>query len=434
MTATPFDSPIFSKLLGDAELGHLFSATAEVRAMLIFEGALAKAQGEVGMIPETAGAFLHRASMEVQVDPAGLAEGTAANGIPVPALVAAFRAACNAPEYAPYAHWGATTQDVVDTALALRLRQALAILETRLDALLDRLAALAEAHAETPMAARTWGQVATPTTFGATVATWGEGLLAVRGELKDVRHATCILTLNGAAGTLGAMGTDGPAVRSKLATALGLRAPQRSPHADRSHTLRLAGWCARVLAASAKMATDLLLLARDGEVAVAGGSSSTMPQKANPVGPSVVRALHAHGAGLNATLQATTHWDARDGGAWMAEWLALPQLVIAAGRALAAADAEVTVDAALMRARVDDPTGLIHAEALSFDMARTMPRPEAQARVKAWAAEVRVEGGSLLDRAGADPADYAPERRWGEAPALARRFAAKVRGGPQEPA
>ena len=226
----------------------------------------------------------------------------------------------------------------------------------------------------------------------------------------------------------GGLSEDGPAVRAKLAAALGLRDPGRSPHADRAHVLRLAGWCARTLAALSKMATDLLLLTRDGEVAVAGGGSSTMPQKANPVGPSVIRALHAHGAGLSATLHAATPWDARDGGAWMAEWLALPQLVIATGRALSVADMDVHVDALLMRSRVEDPTGLIHAEALSFEMARTMPRPEAQAQVKAWAQEVREGGGSLFDRADADPADYTPERRWGEAPDLARRFVAKVRG------
>ena len=429
MTVTPFDSPIHRDLLGDRELGRLFADTAAVRAMLVVEGALARAQGDLGIIPEDAAAAIHRASMEASVDPAALTEGTAADGIPVPALVAAFRKEVGDPQARQWVHFGATTQDVVDTALALRLKQALRLVGERLDAALDRLAGWAEDHAETPMAARTWGQVATPTTLGAVVATWGEGLLAARAGLDAVRGATAIVTLHGAAGTGAALGPDAAQVRARVAAALGLRDPGRAPHADRAHVLALSGWLAQTLAAAAKPATDLLLLARDGDVTVGGGGSSTMPQKVNPVGPSAIRALAAHGAGLHATLLQAAHWDQRDGGAWMTEWLSLPPLVVAAGRALAIlAATDLVPDRAAMRARVDDPSGLIHAEALSFDLAARMPRPEAQARVKAWAAAVRAEGGSLLERAGRDPALYAPERRWGEAPDHARAFAARARG------
>ena len=430
MATTPFDSAIARDHLGDPELARLFSDGAEVRAMLLVWGALAKAQGSHGLVPETAAAFLSRAMMEVQVDPAALAPGAAANGVPVPGLVEATRKALEAPEHAQFLHWGATSQDVIDTGLALRLRRALDVIEGRLDALLARLADLAEAHAETPMAARTYGQVATPTTFGAVAAIWGEGLLAARAGLAPVRERVCVLTLHGAAGTLSIMGEAGPVVRAEVARALGLGLPDRAPHADRSHVAELAAWLTRLAGAGAKMATDLLLLSREGEVRVGGGASSTMPQKANPVGPSTVRALAQHAVGLNASLQAgAATWDQRDAGAWFAEWLALPQLVVAAGRAVAILrDETIEPDAAALRARVDDPSGLIHAEALQFDLAREMPRPEAQARVKALAAETRAEGGSLIARAGRDPALYAPERRWGEAPAHARAFAAKVRG------
>ncbi|PWJ22029.1 lyase family protein [Jannaschia seohaensis] len=431
MTVSPFDSAITRELFSDREVALLFSDTATVRAILIFWGAVARAQGEAGIIPETAGAFLHRATMELQVDPSALAERTAQNGIMIPGLVAETRKAAQAPEYAQYLHWGLTSQDALDSGLALRLRQALTLIEARLDGALERLADLAEAHAETPMAARTWGQVATPTSFGAAVAVWGEGLLALRAELEAVRDAVLILTLHGASGTLSALGPEGPALRVAVAKALGLRLPPGPPHAERSGVLRLAGWANRLLQACAKPAADLLLMTRDGSVVLAGGgASSTMPQKANPVAPSTICALAAHGGGLAAAIHAQPTRDARDGAAWLTEWLSLPPLIVAAAKATALLrDLEVRPDPARLRARLDDPSGLIHAEALSFAMARDMPRPEAQARIKGWVAEIRDGGGSLLDRAGADPAEYAPERHWGDAPAQARAFAARVRDG-----
>ena len=119
MAASVFDSPLFSRLFPAGEVGKLFTDSAELRAMLLVEGALAKAQGALGVIPETAAAYIHRAAMEVQIDQAGLAEPTGQNGVSVPGLVAAFRAAMQAPEHAQYVHWGATSQDIIDTGLML---------------------------------------------------------------------------------------------------------------------------------------------------------------------------------------------------------------------------------------------------------------------------------------------------------------------------
>ena len=432
MSVTPFDSALYRDLFGDAELARLVSDGAELRAMLLVWGALARAQAAQGLIPETAGAFLHRATMEVQIDPAGLAAATGRNGVCVPALVEATRAALEAPEHAQYLHWGATSQDIIDTGLALRLRQALARIAERLDRALDGMAALAETHAETPMAARTYGQVATPTTFGAVAAAWGEGLLAAREDLPALRRRVEIVTLDGAAGTLSMMGDAGPAIRAVMADALGLRDPGRVPHADRSHVAALSAWLTRLAGACGKAATDLLLLARDGGVTFgAAGASSTMPQKANPVDASTIRALAQHVAALNGSLQSgAMTWDQRDGASWFAEWLALPQLVVATGKAMGLLAAlDVRVDPARLGRALNDPAGLVHAEALQFDLARDMPRPKAQAEIKRLAAIVAAEGGSLVAAAGRDPADYAPARRWGLAPDVARAFAAKVRDG-----
>ncbi len=138
MTFSPFDSPIYSTLYGDPEVRALFTDSAEVRAMLLVEGALAKVQGELGLIPLDSALYIHRASMEVQVDPAGLAAGMAETGSPVLAMVAAYGKAMEAPDHAKYIHWGALSQDIQDTALVLRLRQYLRVIGTRLDTLSAR--------------------------------------------------------------------------------------------------------------------------------------------------------------------------------------------------------------------------------------------------------------------------------------------------------
>ena len=179
MPASIADSAIYRGLFGDEDTARLFSDTAELRAMLLVEGALARVQGALGVIPAEAGTFLHRAASEVQIDPAALRGQTAQDGVPVPALVAAFRKAAGAPDHAPYAHWGATSQDIMDTGLALRLKRVLELWEDRLRALLAALATLAEAHADLPMAARTYGQIATPTSFGALAQAGGGRCCAI---------------------------------------------------------------------------------------------------------------------------------------------------------------------------------------------------------------------------------------------------------------
>ena len=134
MSATPFDSALMGKLFGDAEIGKLFSDSAAIRAMLLVEGTLAKAQAELGMIPADHAETIHRHALEVALDPGAMADAVAGDATPVPALLAAFREAINAVEARQYVHWGATSQDIVDTALTLRLRQVLAILRARLTA------------------------------------------------------------------------------------------------------------------------------------------------------------------------------------------------------------------------------------------------------------------------------------------------------------
>lgn len=406
MPASPMNSQIYAGLFGDPETERLFSDSAEIRAMLLVEGTLARVQGNLGLIPADAAAFIERAAYEAQIDPAILAADTALNGVPVPALLAAFRKAATAPDLMQYLHWGATSQDVMDTGLALRLRPVLALWDARLGTLLQQIATLAETHATLPMAARTYGQIATPTSFGAVVASWGWPLIAARNSLSALRPSVLQVSLSGAAGTLSVMGPQGPAVRTALAQALNLADPGHSWHSDRAGIGQLAGFAATLAASLGKIGEDLILLTQSGLAEVSlgqGGASSTMPQKQNPVAPSALVALSRHVIGQAAILQgAGLHRQQRDGAAWFTEWLTLPQTCIALGRILTLTKSclsRLQPDAAAMANQMETAQGSIYAEALTFDLARQMPRPEAEQRVKALVAEAITTGQPLASLA-----------------------------------
>ncbi|WGV15017.1 class-II fumarase/aspartase family protein [Fuscovulum ytuae] len=438
MPAATADSAIYRDLFGDAETASLFTDSSEVRAMLLVEGALARVQGALGLIPADAAAFIDRAARELQIDPAALAAETSRNGVPVPALLAAFRKEAGAPDPIRWLHWGATSQDIIDTALALRLRRVLDLWEARLTALILALSQLAAAHADLPMAARTYGQAATPSTFGAQVASWGRPLLRHREKLNPLRAEVLQVSLSGAAGTLSAMGPRGPKVRAALADALGLSDPGASWHGERDGMAAFGAWMAGLCATLGKIGEDLILLTATGlsEVRIAGaGGSSTMPQKQNPVGPSVLVALARQVIGLSATLiGAGLHRQARDGAAWFTEWLTLPQMCISTGRALELAGdlaTRVEPDPAAMARVLAADAGTIHAEALTFALAARMPRPEAEAAVKRLCAEALQTGIDLQALAAREwPGLHVP-MAVGEAPAEARAFAAAAqRAGP----
>jgi len=433
MAVTPFDSAMMRGLFGDDDIARLFTDSAEVRAMLLVEGALAQAQGELGVIPSDSAAFIKRAVMEVQIDPAGLSSETGVNAVVVPALVKAFHAATDAPEHAQYFHWGATSQDIMDTALVLRLKQVLTLFEGRLQAIIKALGTLAEAHADLPMAGRTYGQIASPTTFGALVATWGMPLVDHLQRLTELRPRLLRISLFGAAGTASQL-DNAPDLRRKMAKALRLNPTDTPRHSTRDSIAEYAGWLALVTGSLGKMGEDLLLLTQSGIAEVSmgdGGSSSTMPQKSNPVLPSLLVALARQVTTLNSAIQgAQIHRQQRDGAAWFVEWMNLGQITMATGRALTAAGdlaGNITPDPDRMLAHIDDGLGLIYAEALSFALAKSLPRPQAQAEVKALCQQVKEQATPLPDLARAKWPDipaslFTPQTQLGEAPAQARAF------------
>ncbi len=439
MAASVFDSPLYAQLFPTGDAGRLFSDTAALRAMLLVEGALAKVQGGLGVIPEVSAAAIHRASLEIQIDPGAIAKATGENGVSVPGLLTQFRAEMQAPEFAQHVHWGATSQDIIDTALMLRLRQALALAESDLRSIVESLASAAQEHRALPLAARTYGQHATPTTWGAVMAEWGLPLCDALEELETLRATSLYVSLSGAAGTASALGPKAAETRAGLAQALGLNDPGRSWHVDRGPILRIADWQGRVMAALTHMAQSAVGLTMTGieEVALgASGSSSTMPQKQNPVGPSAIIALGHQFTGQRVTLQAASaHQHQRDGGAWFAEWMAVPQLALTLAAGLQHAKtlvAGLAPHPVQMHSALSAGLELIHAEALSFALAATMPRPEAQKVTKRLCHEAQQKQIPLGDLARADYPDlpedlFDPARQTGHATADADAFVARAR-------
>ena len=439
MATSPFDSSIYRGLLRDDDVGELFSDAAVVRAMMRVEGALAKVQGRLGLIPAASAAAIDRAMRELRGDPASLARGTRAAGIPAPALVDALRAAMKAPEHAHYLHWGATSQDIMDTGLVLRLRGVCDIVEDRLMQLLRALARHATAHAELPLAARTRAQVATPTSFGAVAAAWGAPLLAHLEALAQLRPRLLRVSLAGAAGNAAALGDRVEELRAGLAAELALGDSTLPWHTDRAALAELAALLVRVNGSLAKLGEDCIVGCRTeiGELKLgSGGGSSTMPQKQNPVAAETIVSLFRVSAAMNALMQESlVHREQRDGVAWALEGHALPAICMASGKALALALAlvdELQPDPDAMLANLCGGKQLAFAEAISFELARTMPRPRAQAEVKRLCAEAGSGAGSLVELVERQyptidwRAVTAPAAQLGDAPRQAARFAARV--------
>lgn len=438
MAASVFDSALYAKLFPTGDAGRLFTDSAAVRAMLLVEGALAKAQGNQGVIPEISSAAIHRASLEITVDPGAIADTTGQNGVSVPGLVAAFRKEMEAPEHSTYVHWGATSQDIIDTGLMLRLRQALILAEADIRAILKTLAQQAAVHADQPMPARTYGQHATPTSWGAVIATWGMPLLDALAELDHLRETSLWVSLSGAAGTSSALGPEADHTRTALAAGLGLNDPKRTWHTDRTPILRITDWMGRVTTILGSMGDSLVGLTASGieEVTLgASGASSTMPQKQNPVAPSALVALSNQSIGLRSSLQMSAmHQHQRDGAAWFTEWMVLPQIMLAGASALEIAKG-LTAQLAPQTVQMETALaglGLIHAEALSFALTDIMSRPEAQAATKKLCLEAHATGRDLATIAMAaypdiSPSIFHPSDQMGNAPDQARAFVAAVK-------
>ncbi|QAR28165.1 hypothetical protein EO213_17735 [Paracoccus denitrificans] len=408
---------LFGQLYGDDEMAAILSDRSAILAMLRVEVALARAQADLGAIPAAAAEVIAKAAEALDPDPAELAAAVARAGITAQPVIAALKSAAG--EAGAFAHYGATSQDIVDTALALQLVAALDLLGGRLDRLTALLVQKAADHADLPIPARTRHQIAAPTTLGAKIAVWHGMAARNRQRLDELRPRLLLVSLHGAAGTEAALAGHGPALRASMAAALGLGVPAGPWHAARDGIAELAGWLSLVTGALGKMGLDLVQLGQSeiAEVAAgAGGGSSTMPQKQNPVAAEALATLARLNAGdLAGMHQALVHAQERDGIALGLEWNLLPGMLERSAAALRiACDLAGTLVPRPDRiaATFAADRGRMAAEAAGFLLAQTLPRAEAL-RIVAQAL-AQVAGGEAPTLADA-LARLAPGRDWAEA-------------------
>lgn len=400
------DSRLLGPLFAEPAIAALFDDAATLRSMAEVEAALARAEASLGLIPPEAAERIDASVEGFAADLDAIGAGAEETGVPVIEFVRQFRALVGG-EAAQWVHWGATSQDIVDTALVLRLRQALALIADRLDRVIDALATLADAHRGTVMAGRTRYQQALPVSFGLKCAGWMLPLVRCRDRLEELRPRLLVVQFGGAAGTLAALGDHGVAVMEALATELELGCPPTPWHVQRDGIAEFGSWLSLITGALGKLGQDAILLAQTevGEIDESAGGgrggSSTMPQKANPVtGEALVTAARMNAALLGGLHQAQIQEHERGGAGWQLEWATLPTMVVNAGSALAKAEAllaRIAVSAERMRSNLGPETGLILAEAASFALAAHLPRLQAQALVKDACRAVLAEGGHLVD-------------------------------------
>jgi 3-carboxy-cis,cis-muconate cycloisomerase len=403
MTISPFDSQMFGELFGDPEVAELFSDTSVIAAMVDVETALAKTQARVGLIPQKAYDRIAQGLQAFSPDPARLARSTASFGVPVPALLQAAREVLGEAA-GSYLHWGATSQDIVDTAMVLRLSKIMVILENRIVAVREEIEGLAAVHRATLMASRTRWQQAVPTTFGHKLAQWAEAMKRHLKRWEQLRPRLLVLSLGGAGGTLAALGDKAREVEKQMAAELRLNLSPGPWHTQRDSIAELAGWLSMLTGSLGKIGQDLLLMAQTEVAEIrfsTGGGSSTMPQKSNPVGAEVLVSLSRLNAGLVGLVhQGQIQEHERGGSGWMLEWLVLPQMVMAAAVNLKHLDwllGAMEVDAGRMKINLEQSNGMVLAEAAVFALAAHMPKPAAQDLVKAACQESRRTKEHMVD-------------------------------------
>jgi 3-carboxy-cis,cis-muconate cycloisomerase len=394
---------IYDALFGDPAANALLSDSSLVSAMLRVEVALARAEAKIGMIPARAVDAIEQSAHATDYDLAALATDAAAAGnlaIPLVRHLTERVARIDA-DSVRYVHWGATSQDIIDTAMVLQLRDATAIVLASLERASDAAADLARRHATTVMAGRTWLQHATPITFGLKAAGWMSALDRASAHVREALARACVLQLGGASGTLAAFGDRGIDVAHAIASELGLAVPGIPWHSSRDRIATLACALGVATGAMGKIARDISLLSQTevGEAfEPAGdgrGGSSTMPQKRNPIGSSVVLAASVRVPALVATvLAAMPQEHERALGGWQAEWETIPALVrLTAGAARHTAEMldGLEIDTARMRANADITRGVSLAESVSMALAEHIGKFDAHRTIGAAAKRAIAE-------------------------------------------
>lgn len=394
---------LFDELFSYKALEQILSDEFRVECMLRFEAALATAEARTGVIPEGASRRIVEQCRADHFDLSAITKqaGRAGNlAIPLIKMLTEAVAARDK-DAARFVHWGATSQDTIDTGAVLQLREALVVIENELARLSGTLATLAEEHRATPMVARTWMQQALPTTFGFVVAGWLDAILRHRHRLVEIRPRVLALQFGGAVGTLAALAGRGPEVARALAEELQLALPLAPWHAHRDRVAEVAAFLGLVAGTLGKIARDVSLctqteVAELFEPAEEGrGGSSTMPHKRNPVTCAVVLSASTRVPGLVGTIFSAIPQEHERGlGGWHAEWESLPEILRLTGGALhhlAEMLPNLGVDRERMHENLEATNGLIFAEAVSMALADRMGKMPAHLLVEAACKKARAE-------------------------------------------
>ncbi|MGJ9412907.1 adenylosuccinate lyase family protein [Aeromicrobium sp. CF4.19] len=396
---------LLAELYGDREMAGVFSAGSAIDGWKRVESALAHAQGRLGIIdPERAAAIEQVCADPESVDAQALWESARNVGYPILGLVRQLDAALE-PQHRGSLHLGATTQDIMDSGLALQLDVAMDVLERRLGALGDALAVHTTDHAATVMAGRTHGQQAVPTTLGAKLGVYLAEVTRHRSRLLACRDDVRRVSLFGAGGTSDALGDRAPKIRTMVAERLGLVDSTVPWHAARDSIVHVAAVCVGSATTVSRLAREVTDLSRTeiGEVTEAvghhRGASSTMPQKANPIfSESIIGFAVSARSTLTGLSRAAEVGHERSAGEWQVEWSLLPSLFVDTGSALSLAIELVrtlAVHPARMTANLDADGGLIMSESAMIALAPHLGREQAHDAVYALAQQARRDGATL---------------------------------------
>src|ERR1700742_3844245 len=407
-------SPLLAPMLSSGPMRAVCDDATTLNHMLAFEAALARAEAAAGVIPKSAAEPIGKACKADTFDIADLAEAATRSGnlaIPLVKALTPNVAKADA-EAARYVHWGATSQDVIDSAAMLTLRAGIDALLADVDRAIAGFAKLARTHRNTAVVARTWLQHALPMPFGLKIAEYAAALHRSKLRLQRLRQETLALQFGGAAGTLAALGDKGLAGSEALARELKLPLPEAPWHTHRDRIAEAASVFAILAGSCGKIARDVSLMMQTDvgeafEPAGAGrGGSSTMPHKRNPVAAASTLGAATMAPNLAATIFAAQVQDhERSAGPWHAEWPTLPALMLVTSGALAAVVdlAEgLEVDAARMRDNLEATHGLIMAEAVTFALAEKIGKSDAHHLVEAASKKAVAEKKHLRDALSGD--------------------------------
>ena len=406
MTATALDSVIFRDIFTTPEMREVFSDERRTSYYLEIEAALARAQGRLGIIPDKAAREIERQCRIENIDLARLKQQTERVGYPILGVVQQIVDLC-ADGLGEWCHWGATTQDITDTAAIMQIRAALELVEKDMEATAAALAELSRRYRDTPMAGRSNLQQAVPLTFGFKTAALLAAMQRHRERLAQLRPRVLVGEFGGAVGTLASLGADGLKVQAAMMDELGLGQPDIAWHTVRDRIGEVACFLGLLTGTLGKISMDVKLLMQTEVAEVyepfheARGSSSTMPQKRNPISclyiHSTVALVRQHVAAL---LEAAVADHERSTGPWEIEWISLPEIFLLASGALAQTKLLVCgleVDADRMRANLDLTSGMIVSEAVMMGLGPHLGRQRAHDLVYDICRKVTATGVPLVE-------------------------------------